>query len=73
MGIFFRAIAIFAELLVLTVGVYVLLAVVELALFDFGLYRKCRNFIEFALIVFGCLAFVFLLAHLIAFYPRVSP
>jgi hypothetical protein len=73
MGIFFRAIAIFTELLVLTVGVYVLLAVVELALFDLGLYRKCRNFVEFALIVFGCLAFVFLVSHLIAFYPRILP
>ena len=73
MGIFFRAIAISAELLVLTVGVYVLLAVVKLALFDFGLHRKYRNFIEFAAIIFGCLAFVFLVSHLIAFYPRGSP
>ena len=73
MGIFFRAIAISTELLVLTVGVYVLLAVVKLALFDFGLHRKYRNFIEFAAIIFGCLALVFLVSHLIAFYPRRLP
>jgi len=73
MGTFFRAIAISTELAVLTVAVYVLLAVVKLALFDFGLHQKYRSFIEFVVIMLGCLALVFLVSHLIAFYPRVSP
>jgi len=73
MGTFFRAIAISTELAVLTVSVYVLLAVVKLALFDFGLHQKYRSFIEFVVIMLGCLALVFLVSHLIAFYPRVSP
>jgi hypothetical protein len=73
MGSFFRAISISTELAVLTVAVYVLLAVVKLALFDFGLHCKYRNIIELAVIIFGCLAFVFLISHLIAFYPRILP
>lgn len=73
MRTFFRAIAILTELAVLTAAVYVLLVGVKLALFDFGLNHKYQGFIEFVVIILGCLALVFLVSHVIAFYPRVSP
>jgi hypothetical protein len=73
MGTFFRPIAISTELAVLTVVLYVLLAVAKLALFDFGLNQKYHDFIESVMIILGCLALVFLVSHLITFYPRVSP
>ena len=73
MGTFFRAIAILVELSVLTAAVYVLLAGMKLALFDFGLNHKYHAFVELVVIILGCLVLVFLVSHLIAFYPRVSP
>jgi hypothetical protein len=73
MGTFFRAIAISTELAVLVAAVYVLLAGVKLALFDFGLNHKYHDFIKFVVIILGCLALVFLVSHLIAFYPHGSP
>jgi Fe-S oxidoreductase len=46
---------------------------VKMAIYDFGLGQKYRKFVESVLIIFSCLALVFLASHLIAFYPRFSP
>ena len=67
-----RPIAIIVELAILMAVIYSLFAGLKFAAFDFGLDQKYKTFIERVLIIMGCLAFVFFVAHLIAFYPRIS-
>jgi hypothetical protein len=68
----FRTIAIIVELTVLMAVIYSLFAGMTFAIFDFGLNRKYYNFIKLAMMIMGCLAFVFFVAHLITFYPRLT-
>lgn len=73
MGTSFRPIAILVELALLMAMIYALLTGVKLVLFDFGLDQKYDPFIKWVLMIMGCLALVFFAAHLITFYPRLSP
>jgi hypothetical protein len=72
MEISFRPIAIIVELIILMAIIYSLFAGVQFALLDLGLDQKYKNFIERVLVIMGCLALVFFVAHLITFYPRLS-
>jgi Fe-S oxidoreductase len=69
----FRALDIGVELALLMILVYFLLGAVRIALFDFGLNQKYRQFIALVLMIYSFLMFVFLASHLILFYPRISP
>ncbi len=72
METYLRPIAIFVEIAILMAVIYALLAGVEFTLFDLGLNRRYQKFIRLVLTIIGCLAMVFFIAHLIAFYPRLS-
>jgi succinate dehydrogenase/fumarate reductase cytochrome b subunit len=67
-----RPIAIIVELAILMAVIYSLFAGLKFAAIDFGLDQKYKTFIERVLMIIGCLALVFFIAHLIAFYPRLS-
>jgi len=67
-----RPLAIMVELVILMAVIYSLFLGLKLAVFDFGLDQKYKKFIEWVLMIMGCLAFVFFAAHLITFYPRIS-
>jgi hypothetical protein len=64
-----RAIAIFFELVILAGLVFSLLWAVRLALFDLWLGPKYRPAVTMALATIGGLAMIFLIVHLISFYP----
>jgi hypothetical protein len=66
-----RPLAIVVELAILMAVIYSLFAGLKFAAFDFGLDQKYKPFIERVLIIIGCLALVFFVAHLIAFYPHL--
>lgn len=72
MGISLRPIAIIIELIILMAIIYSLFAGVEFALFDLGLNQKYKKFIKWMMMIMGCLALAFFVAHLITFYPRKS-
>jgi hypothetical protein len=73
MGISFRPIAIFVELAILMGILYSLFTGLKLAVFDLGLDQKYSPFIKWVLRIIGFLALIFFVAHLITFYPRISP
>jgi hypothetical protein len=73
MDISFRPIAIIVELIIFMAIIYSLFAGVQFALLDLGLNKKYQKFITWVMMIMGCLVLVFLVAHLITFYPRVSP
>jgi hypothetical protein len=50
-----------------------LFAGVLFALFDLGFNKKYQKFITWVMMIVGFLALVFFTAHLITFYPRISP
>jgi len=68
-----RPIAIIVELAILMAVIYSLFAGLKFAAIDFGLDQKYNTFIDRALMIMGCLAFVFFVAHLITFYPHLLP
>ena len=68
----FRSIAIVVEVIILMAVIYSLFAGLKFAAIDFGLDQKYKTFIERVLMIIGGLALVFFVAHLIAFYPRLS-
>ena len=68
----FRSIAIAAEVIILMGVIYSLFLGVKLTAFDFGLEEKYKKFICWVFVIMGCLALVFLVAHLVTFYPRLS-
>lgn len=72
METYLRPIAIFVEIAILMAVIYSLFAGVEFTLVDLGLNRRYEKFIRLVLTIVGCLALVFFIAHLIAFYPRLS-
>ena len=72
MGISLRPIAIIFELIILIAAIYSLFAGVQFAFFDLGLNKKYQKFINLVMIIMGCLALVFFVAHLMTFYPRLS-
>jgi hypothetical protein len=69
----FRPIAILVELVLLMGIIYSLFAGGKLLLFDLGLNQKYSSFIKWVLGIMGFLALIFFVAHLITFYPRISP
>jgi len=73
METYLRPVAILVELTILMAAIYSLFAGVKFTLFDLGLNQKYHSFIRWVLVIMGCLALVFFVAHLIAFYPRLSP
>ena len=64
-----RDIAIGVELLILGAAVLALLWGVRIALFDLWLGPKYRPMVTIALTVVGGVVMVFMVAHLISFYP----
>jgi len=68
----FRPIAIAVEVIILMGVIYSLFLGVKLTAFDFGLEEKYKKFICWVFVIMGCLALVFLVAHLVTFYPRLS-
>ncbi len=52
--------------------IFALFSGLNFTLFDLGLSRKYQKFIRLVLMIIGSLALVFFVAHLFAFYPRIS-
>ena len=73
MGPSFRPVAILVELAILMGMIYCLFTGGKFVLSDLGLDTKYYPFIKWTLIIMGFLALVFFAAHLITFYPRISP
>jgi len=71
MDIFYRAIAIFIEVIILTAVIYSLLKGVELSIFDMGIKAGYRKIVGMALIVLGLATVLFFIAHLTSFYPTL--
>ncbi len=71
METYLRPIAIVVELGILMAVIYSLFAGVMFTLLDLGLDLKYQKFIKLVLVIMGCLALIFFVAHLIAFYPRI--
>lgn len=67
----FRPVAIVVEVIILMGVISSLFLGVKLTAFDFGLEEKYQKFIDWVLIIMGCLALVFFIAHLVTFYPRL--
>lgn len=68
----FRPLAIAVEVIILMGVISSLFLGVKLSALDFGLEEKYQEFIDWVFMIMGCLAFVFFIAHLVTFYPRLS-
>jgi hypothetical protein len=68
----FRPVAIAVEVIILMGVISSLFLGVKLSALDFGLEEKYQEFIDWVFMIMGCLAFVFFVAHLVTFYPRLS-
>jgi hypothetical protein len=68
----FRPVAIAVEVIILMGVISSLFLGVKLSALDFGLEEKYQEFIDWVFMIMGCLAFVFFIAHLVTFYPRLS-
>jgi hypothetical protein len=64
-----RAIAIFVEIIILSVLIFSLLWAVRLVLFDLGLRLKYKRMVTVALVTVGTVCLVFFIVHLTSFYP----
>ena len=71
MAVLLRATAILVEVLILASITYVLLTGVWLTIFDLGLGLKYKKAVAMALVMVGGMALVFIIAHLISFYPTI--
>ena len=67
-----RPIAIIVEVIILMGVIYSLFLGVKFTALDFGLEEKYKRFICWVFMIMGCMALVFFVAHLFAFYPRSS-
>jgi hypothetical protein len=72
MGSAFRPLAIAVEVIIVMGVISSLFLAVKLSVLDFGLEEKYQKFIDWVFMIMGCLAFVFFVAHLVTFYPRLS-
>jgi hypothetical protein len=70
---FFRSVAIVVEVILLMAVIYSLFLGVKLSALDLGLEEKYKTFIDRVLMIMGCLALIFFVAHLVTFYPRLLP
>jgi len=66
-----RPIAIIVEVIILMGVIYSLFLGVKFTALDFGLEEKYKRFICWVFMIMGCMALVFFVAHLFAFYPRL--
>ena len=71
MAMLLRFIAISVEVILLAAVIYVLLNGVRLTFFDLGVGPKYKQMVVLTFCVVGCLAVVFFIAHLTAFYPLI--
>ena len=71
MDTFLRALAIIIEVLILLIIFYAVAKGVKLTIFDLGLKKKYKAVINMVLISLGVIFLVFLIAHLVTFYPAV--
>jgi hypothetical protein len=67
-----RPVTIVVEVIILMGVIYSLFLGVKLSALDFGLGEKYQKFVDWVFMIVGCLALVFFVAHLFAFYPRIS-
>jgi hypothetical protein len=67
-----RPVAIIIEVIILMGVIFSLFLGVKLSALDFGVEEKYQRFINWVFMIMGCLALVFFVAHLFAFYPRIS-
>jgi hypothetical protein len=67
-----RPIAIIIEVIILMGVIYSLFLGVKFTALDFGLDEKYKRFVCWVFMIVGCMAFIFFVAHLFAFYPRLS-
>jgi hypothetical protein len=67
-----RPVTIVVEIIILMGVIYSLFLGVKLSALDFGLGEKYQRFVDWVFMIVGCLALVFFVAHLFAFYPRIS-
>jgi len=67
-----RPVAIIIEVIILMGVIFSLFLGVKLSALDFGVEEKYQRFINWVFMIMGCLALVFFVAHLFAFYPRMS-
>jgi hypothetical protein len=72
MGSALRPLAIAVEVIILMGVISSLFLGMKLSALDFGLEEKYQEFIDWVFMIMGCLAFVFFIAHLVTFYPRLS-
>lgn len=73
MELFYRPITIIVELIILMALLSSLFAGALLTLFDLGFNKKYQKFVTWVMMIVGLLVLVFFTAHLITFYPRLSP
>jgi hypothetical protein len=73
METFFRPTAILVELAIIMGLINSLFTGGKFVLFDLGLNQNYSPFIKWVLRIMGFLALIFFVAHLITFYPRISP
>lgn len=73
MELFYRPITIILELIILMALISSLFAGALLTLFDLGFNKKYQKFVTWVMMIVGLLVLVFFTAHLITFYPRLSP
>jgi len=66
-----RPVTIVVEVIILMGVIYSLFLGVKLSALDFGVEEKYQRFIDWVFMIVGCLALVFFVAHLFAFYPRI--
>ena len=67
-----RPVTIIVEVIILMGVIFSLFLGVKLSALDFGVEEKYQRFINWVFMIMGCLALVFFVAHLFAFYPRIS-
>lgn len=66
-----RPATIVIEVIILMGVIFSLFLGVKLSALDFGVEEKYQRFINWVFMIMGCLALVFFVAHLFAFYPRI--
>jgi len=72
MEVLLRVIAIVVEVVILAAIMYSILTGVWLTVFDLGIGLKYKKILTVVLVLIGCIAVFFFIAHLTAFYPTIS-
>ncbi|MBI4267722.1 MAG: hypothetical protein HY662_02945 [Chloroflexi bacterium] len=72
MDILLRTIAILVELFILVLIFGSFLVGIWLIIFDLGVETKYKKFVTIMLVTVGAIVVVFLVSHLITFYPTIG-